>query len=76
MINPFDDETAQFRVLVNHEGQHSLWPTFASVPRGWSDEFGPAPRYECLEFVEVNWRDMRPRSLVASMDANSRAGDA
>ena len=26
MPNPFDDPSAKFFVLVNQEGQHSLWP--------------------------------------------------
>ena len=35
MTNPFDDESGTFLVLVNHEGQYSLWPAFAEVPEGW-----------------------------------------
>ncbi len=34
MTNPFDDPDGTFYVLVNDEGQHSLWPTFADVPQG------------------------------------------
>ena len=33
--NPFDDENGIFLVLVNDEGQYSLWPEFADVPDGW-----------------------------------------
>ena len=69
MQNPFDDDTARFRVLVNDEGQHSLWPLFARVPAGWTVRFGPAGREECLDYVENHWEDMRPASLVESMDA-------
>ena len=61
--NPFDDEDGEFLVVVNDEEQHSLWPTFRSVPDGWSRVFGPAGRAACLEYVEQNWTDMRPRSL-------------
>ena len=32
--NPFDDENANFFVLVNDEDQHSLWPTFTDKPAG------------------------------------------
>jgi MbtH protein len=35
MANPFDDNDGTFLVLVNAEGQHSLWPSFAPVPPGW-----------------------------------------
>jgi MbtH protein len=65
MNNPFDDTGATFLVLVNDEGQHSLWPSFATVPAGWTTAHGEAPRAECVEYVERNWTDMRPKSLVA-----------
>jgi MbtH protein len=65
MNNPFDDTGGTFLVLVNEEGQHSLWPTFATVPAGWTAVHGEATRAECLDYVERNWTDMRPKSLVA-----------
>jgi len=64
MTNPFDDENGTFLVLVNAEGQHSLWPVFAAVPDGWETSFGPAGRAECLANIEASWTDIRPRSLV------------
>lgn len=66
MVNPFEDPQADYRVLVNDEGQHSLWPDFAPVPAGWEVIHGPAARQECAEFVERSWTDMRPRSLAAA----------
>ena len=78
MTNPFDDEDGRFLVLVNDEGQHSLWPTFAHVPAGWTVAFGAVPageaRSACLEYVEEHWTDLRPRSLVART-APSPVGD-
>lgn len=65
MTNPFDDPDGVFLVLVNAEGQYSLWPEFAEVPAGWDTVHGPAPRQSCLDHVEANWTDMRPRSLAA-----------
>lgn len=67
MANPFDDVDGTFLVLVNHEDQHSLWPQFASVPAGWQVRFGPGTRQACLDYVEQNWTDMRPRSLIEAM---------
>lgn len=67
MSNPFDDENAVFYVLINDEEQYSLWPAFAAVPDGWSIAFGTAPKVECVDFVEKNWTDMRPKSLRESM---------
>ncbi|MEG3631215.1 MbtH family protein [Streptomyces poriticola] len=65
--NPFDDEDGRFYVLVNDEDQHSLWPVFVETPAGWRVVFGEASRAECLEYVERNWTDLRPRSLREAM---------
>jgi uncharacterized protein YbdZ (MbtH family) len=67
MSNPFDDESGSFLVLVNDENQHSLWPAFAEVPAGWQVAFGEDTRAACLEYVEKNWTDMRPKSLIEEM---------
>jgi MbtH protein len=71
--NPFDDEDGRFYVLVNDEDQHSLWPTFADVPQGWRVVFGEDSRAACLEYVEQNWTDMRPKSLREAMAADEAA---
>ncbi|HEY5834901.1 MbtH family protein [Streptomyces sp.] len=70
MVNPFDDPQAGFSVLVNAEGQHSLWPDFVPVPAGWEVIHGPAARQECVEFVERSWTDMRPRTLTEAFGSN------
>ncbi|MCL7376817.1 MULTISPECIES: MbtH family protein [unclassified Streptomyces] len=67
MSVPFENNEAFYLVLVNTEGQHSMWPTFADVPKGWEVAFGPRRRQECLDFVETNWTDMRPTSLIEAM---------
>ncbi|EWC64288.1 Polymyxin synthetase PmxB [Actinokineospora spheciospongiae] len=65
MSNPFEDTDATYLVLVNDEGQHSLWPSFVTVPAGWATALPESSRDECLAYVEANWTDMRPKSLVA-----------
>ncbi|WP_405776058.1 MbtH family protein [Streptomyces sp. NBC_00859] len=71
MANPFDDNDARFLVLVNDEGQHSLWPAVIDRPAGWTAVFGEDGRQECLDYVERNWTDMRPKSLVDAMGART-----
>ncbi|MFJ4965368.1 MbtH family protein [Streptomyces sp. NPDC088729] len=66
--NPFDDPEGRFLVLVNDEGQHSLWPSFAEVPGGWTVALEETGRETALEYVETHWTDLRPRSLAASTD--------
>lgn len=68
MTNPFSDEDTDYLVLVNDEGQYSLWPAAAAVPDGWRSVLPAGSRKSSLEFVERNWTDMRPLSLVRAMD--------
>ncbi|MDV3128308.1 MbtH family protein [Mycobacterium sp. 21AC1] len=68
--NPFDDENGVFVVLVNDEDQYSLWPVFADVPTAWRVVFGESSRADCLDYIEQNWTDLRPRSLRAAMSLN------
>ena len=69
-INPFDDDNGSFFVLVNDEEQHSLWPTFADVPAGWRVVYGEADRAACLDYIEQNWPDIRPKSLRERLAAS------
>ncbi|MBB5118989.1 protein mbtH [Streptomyces eurocidicus] len=63
--NPFEDDDARYHVLVNAENQHSLWPAFAEVPDGWTVAHGEDSREGCTAYVDANWTDLRPASLVA-----------
>ncbi|WP_327110319.1 MbtH family NRPS accessory protein [Nocardia sp. NBC_01730] len=67
MTNPFDDDAAKFYVLINEEGEHSLWPVVAAAPGGWTIAYGAADRKSCLRYVETHWVDMRPKSLIEAM---------
>lgn len=67
--SPFDDEDGRFFVVVNDEGQHALWPaTLAAVPDGWTVVHGEESRQSCLDYVNANWTDMRPRSVREQLD--------
>ncbi|MER6006245.1 MbtH family protein [Nonomuraea angiospora] len=61
-MNPFDDPDGSFTVLVNDEDQHSLWPAALDVPAGWRVVYGEDTRQACLDYIEANWTDLRPRS--------------
>lgn len=71
MTNPFEQEDGVYLVLVNDEGQHSLWPAHIGVPAGWTVAHGEDTRAACLEWVDQNWTDMRPKSLVRAMEAQA-----
>ena len=45
------------------------WPAFAEVPAGWKVVHGKDTRQACLDYVNENWTDMRPKSLADAMDS-------
>jgi uncharacterized protein YbdZ (MbtH family) len=61
-VNPFDDPEGTFLVLVNDEDQHSLWPSNLAVPSGWHVTHENDTRQACLDYIEENWTDLRPKS--------------
>ncbi|MFN8096131.1 MAG: MbtH family NRPS accessory protein [Vicinamibacteria bacterium] len=50
-------------VVVNHEGQYSIWPEARPLPGGWRAGGQTGTRAACLEFIESAWTDMTPASL-------------
>lgn len=62
VADPFEIADASYLVLVNHLGQHSLWPEVIDVPSGWQVVFGGGERQACLDYVTANWTDITPRS--------------
>jgi MbtH protein len=58
-----------YRVLVNDEDQHSVWPAHLDIPAGWRAEGHTGTQDECAAHVDTVWTDMRPRSLRDHMDA-------
>jgi MbtH protein len=58
--NPFDDHGGTFVVLINDQGQYSLWPAAAEIPAGWSIAYEQNGRHACIEYIDRNWTDMRP----------------
>ncbi len=76
MTNPFDDPEGTFSVLVNDEGQHSLWPSFAAVPDGWTAVLTDATKDEAERHVEEHWTDLRPLSLVRDQERDAPADGA
>lgn len=71
MTSPFDQQGSRFSVLVNDEGQHSLWPAFVDVPAGWLVVHGPTERDSCIDYINEHWADLRPRSYVERAQAAS-----
>jgi len=54
-------------VVVNAEGQHSIWPDFKPVPEGWRETGFKGLKKDCLEHIAKVWTDTRPLSLQARL---------
>jgi len=62
-------DTTQYRAVVNHEEQYSIWPVERPNPLGWQDTGKVGSKAECLAYIQEVWTDMRPLSLRKQMDA-------
>jgi MbtH protein len=63
------EDTNQYKVVINHEEQYSIWPLEKENPKGWRDVGKQGSKSECLAYIEEVWTDMRPKSLREKMDA-------
>ncbi|TJX03159.1 MbtH family protein, partial [Neisseria gonorrhoeae] len=54
----FDRDDVTFTVVVNHEEQYSIWPTFKDIPSGWNAVGVTGSKKECLDHIERVWTDM------------------
>lgn len=54
------DSGGLYVVVVNAQGQHSLWAAGQPSPPGWTPVTAPADRTTALERVADLWKDMRP----------------
>lgn len=55
-----------FIVLINSEGQYSLWPASKNIPEGWFGAGFEGNKAQCSEFIERVWVDMRPKSISSN----------
>ena len=61
------DENTVFDVVINHEEQYSIWPTYRPIPAGWTATGKRGNKAECLAHIDEVWTDMRPLSLRRAM---------
>jgi MbtH protein len=52
-----------FRVVVNHEEQYSIWPVYLAIPLGWRDVGVAGNKQHCLDYISSVWKDIRPLSV-------------
>lgn len=54
--------TPTHEVLINREGQYSVWPAHRAAPAGWDQVGVRGTEDRCLEYITQAWADLRPRS--------------
>jgi MbtH protein len=63
-----DDDTREYRVVLNDEDQYSIWLADRPIPAGWRDEGTVGVKQDCLDHIDRVWLDMRPRSVRLQME--------
>lgn len=67
MTDPKPLAEPQYKVVLNHEEQYSIWPADRDNPLGWRDDGKTGTKDECLAHIKEVWTDMRPLSLRKKM---------
>lgn len=67
-MNDTEREDTNYKAVVNHEEQYSIWPADRENPLGWRDAGTTGTKSECLEYIKEVWTDMRPLSLRKRME--------
>ena len=72
-----DEDEIEYKVVINHEEQYSIWQADRDSPPGWRDVGKRGPKSDCLAYIEEVWTDMRPLSLRKAMaeDEKRRASN-
>lgn len=70
------DENTEFVVVINDEGQYSIWPSYKTIPAGWHDEGMRGNKEACLAHIDKVWTDMRPLSLRRALAEGAERGEA
>lgn len=63
-----DENNIEYKVVMNHEEQYSIWPADRELPLGWKAEGFSGKKQACLDHIEEVWTDMRPLSLRKKME--------
>ena len=71
MYRDAQEDTAIYKVVVNHEEQYSIWLDYKEIPLGWKDAGKSGLKQECLDYIKQVWTDMRPLSLRQKMQESA-----
>ena len=63
-----NEDNTVYKVVLNHEGQYSIWQDYKGMPLGWQHSGKTGTKADCLAYIKEVWTDMRPLSLRKKMD--------
>jgi len=63
MTESYQENQDLFSVVINHEGQYSIWPIGKEIPRGWQKEGMVGSKTQCRDYINSLWTDIRPQSI-------------
>lgn len=66
------EDQMEYKAVVNHEEQYSIWPAHRANPLGWNDAGKVGQKAEVLAFIKEVWTDMRPLSLRKKMEEDAK----
>ena len=68
MVANIQEDKTEYHVVVNHEEQYSIWPTYKDIPGGWKVAGKTGKKQDCLAYIKEVWTDMRPLTLRNHMN--------
>ena len=57
MNEQYDQDNAIYKVVVNGDGQYSIWPAERELPNGWNEVGVLGTRAECLAYIKKLWTE-------------------
>jgi MbtH protein len=67
MAETDEEDGRQYRVVINHEEQYSIWFADREYPKGWRCGGFSGTKIECLDYIGKVWTDIMPLSLRKAM---------
>ena len=72
MAPDYREDSRIYKVVVNQEGQYSIWPADRETATGWKDAGKQGSKTECLAYIQEVWTDVRPADLRKIMEVDAR----
>jgi MbtH protein len=58
--HPDEEDRTIYKVVMNHEGQYSIWPADRENALGWTDVGKTGTKAEVLDYINQVWTPERP----------------